>query len=161
MDSFNDKNQPGATTEPLLCLPSLEELDRIARGATVAEGDLEAIWTALEMVVSLAATGDEAADLEMLEKALAFLGPEPDLSAEEKGRGGEGFADYDSYFHVLRRKDNVVRTLARGLLTSYGNVLRQMEASHSLTPTERGILRAALRSFAADLKEILETKGGS
>ena len=160
MDSFDDKDQSSAQAEPLLSIPSLEELERIARGAG-AEGDLEAVRTALEAMVNLAATGDEEADLEVLGKALAFLGPEPGLPAVEGNRRGEGFAEYDSYFHVLRRQGHPVRTLARGLLTSYGNFLRQMEASHSLTPTERGILRGALRSFVSDLKEILETKGGS
>lgn len=160
MDTFDDKDQSSAQAGPLLSIPSLEELERITRGAG-DEGDLEAVRTALEAVVSLAATGDEAADLEVLGKALAFLSPEPDRPAVGGSRRGEGFAEYDQYFHVLRRQGHPVRTLAHGLLMSYGNFLRQMEANHSLTPTERGILRGALRSFAADLKEILETKGGS
>lgn len=161
MGSFDDKDPSSPQTDPLLCLPSVEELERIACGAAGTGGDLAAVRAALEAVVHLAANGDEAADLEAIAKALASLDSEPDVSAPEKGLGGKGFEEYDSYFHVVRRKDHPARTLAQGLLTSYGNFLRQIEASHSLTPTERGILRSALQNLAADLQEALAEKGES
>jgi hypothetical protein len=111
---------------------------------------------ALTMACRLLEASEDRDAAEIVGAALQTLpgGGAPTVGLHQSHRQeGQGYAEYDAYFAVVRVGDEPARALLRGALVAYAEVLHdKSEGGSALTPEEWNTLRIAFSALFAFMR---------